>query len=456
MDSKEIKGSQCISRVIGRYVQLQKKGGKLVGLCPFHDDHHPSLVVDVKRQTFVCFACGEKGDVFGFVQRLNGCTFAEAKALLTPVGVSPEPVAPKVVPRDMSARPLKAVALTDGQRRDNEAFLASLDPNVPCPPELVAAYLAAEVGIAPPFAPEAMKAMRGRLIFPIRTDDGLLTGFAARDLSGGGGQPKYINSSASSGFRKGETLYGLHRAKESLADGELYVVEGYKDCLAMQAAGFGNTVALMSATLADGQRQLLRRYGVRRLFVLMDGDRAGREAAAKIAAEVEGAVVVALPEGEDPDSLFRQLGRERFAAFVRFASHPPRFSEQRLMATCLLHPALEIEVGGASYPLPVALKAMLEGDDLPFAYPPYNTLLRHLADGEGEMDSALKETVSLTTAPYLDTSPLLALHHRSTLYLYYEERLAERIRTVCDSAKLREAIMLYRHASRLLRRPGAL
>jgi DNA primase len=240
-----------------------------------------------------------------------------------------------------------------------------------------------------------------------------------------------------------------------MRDGEMYLVEGYKDCLAMQAAGFGNTVALMSATLAEGQRRLLRKYGVRRLLVLMDGDRAGREAAAKIAQLEKDAVVISLEEGEDPDSLFRRLGKERFAAFIRFASHPPEREERQLMAVCLLCPELEIELGGNSYPLPVALKAMLNGDNLPFAYAPYNTLLARLASGEA-IDGGLMETASLTTAPYLDKAPRLAEHHRPILYRYYEHRLTHIIPHCPNPAQLHEYLSLHHHTSRLLQRPGAL
>ena len=72
-----------IEEVIGRYVQLTRKGKSLLGLCPFHEDHHPSLVVNQEKQYFTCFACGEKGDVIHFLQKIEGLSFKEAVKQLT-------------------------------------------------------------------------------------------------------------------------------------------------------------------------------------------------------------------------------------------------------------------------------------------------------------------------------------------------------------------------------------
>ncbi|MCD8137545.1 MAG: CHC2 zinc finger domain-containing protein [Parabacteroides gordonii] len=75
---ERLKSSLRIEEVIGKTVRLERKGENYVGLCPFHDDHHPSLTVNSQKQTFHCFACGEHGDVIGFVQKTEHCSFTEA------------------------------------------------------------------------------------------------------------------------------------------------------------------------------------------------------------------------------------------------------------------------------------------------------------------------------------------------------------------------------------------
>lgn len=163
--------------------------------------------------------------------------------------------------------------------------------------------------------------MRGRVIFPIRDEEGGLIGFAARKQSDGNpDEPKYINTSAANGYKKSDHLYGLYRAKEAIAErGLVYLVEGYKDVIAMHAAGFVNTVALCGTALCDGHIRLLKKYASQAV-VLLDGDEAGRKATATAVASLrrEGILAVGgeLPEGEDPDSLFRSGGKEAFAKFI--------------------------------------------------------------------------------------------------------------------------------------------
>ncbi len=317
---KQIKASTDIGRVIGQYVSLQQKGGKLTGLCPFHDDHHPSLTVDCRRQTFTCFACGTYGDVFTFIQRIENCSFAEAVNRLSdgwkpPGGITKKKPIP--VPQPPAGLPV-----SPAYHGVNDEFLRLLMPYIPTHPELTDTYLAFGTGVSPAVLPARWRKFAGRIIFPVRDDQGWLVGFAGRRQGEAEGSPKYINSSLNEGYRKGYTLYGLFRAKEAIRQtGEAVIVEGYKDALAMHAAGIVNTVALCGTALTDGQVALLKQYGTERACLLTDADDAGREAALKITGLLEThameAHTAALPEGDDPDSLFRRLGRESFAAYVR-------------------------------------------------------------------------------------------------------------------------------------------
>lgn len=165
------------------------------------------------------------------------------------------------------------------------------------------------------------KAMRNRLVFPIRNEEGILVGFGARRLTDTSNSPKYINSPTSELYRKNEILYGLHMARKMIREKQYAIlVEGYKDVLAMHAAGFRNTVALCGMALCDGHIALLKKY-TSRVLVMLDADTAGRKASEKAVLLLRmqdiRAYGVELPEGEDPDSLFRLWGKDRFTGYLR-------------------------------------------------------------------------------------------------------------------------------------------
>lgn len=322
-DIRQIKQRTNIVQVIGRYVRLQEKGGKATGICPFHDDHHPSLQVDMARQTFTCFACGAHGDVFSFLQKIENCSFAEAVNKLDTGTVN------RCTGQEKRAE-RKSPPPDPALRHRNEEYLRMLMPYLPPHTELTDTYLAFEVGLSPVWLPPAFKAMSGRIVFPIRDDAGALTGFAGRRPKDEGESlpPKYINSSLAGGYNKSETLYALFRAKDAIqASGEVYLTEGYKDALAMHAAGFVNTVALGGTALTDGQVALLKKYGTEKAFLFADADRAGQDAAGKMERQLhrERIDTLRIPAEthHDPDSLFREMGAQAFAAYVRRTSHPP-------------------------------------------------------------------------------------------------------------------------------------
>lgn len=303
-----------IEEVIGRYVQLTRKGKSLLGLCPFHEDHHPSLAVNPEKQYFTCFACGEKGDVIHFLQKIEGVSFGEAVKKLK-VGNGKLKIKSEVKPE---VKLTKSVCETEKQ---NLQFFSSLLPAASGDSDLTPTWLDFEVGTSPAMVSGEWKAMRNRLVFPIRDEEGILVGFGARRLTENPDVPKYINSSTSELYRKNEILYGLNIARKTIMEKQYAVlVEGYKDVLAMHAAGFRNTVALCGTALCDGHIALLKKY-TSRVLVMLDADTAGRKASEKAVSllRMQGiwAYGIELPEGEDPDSLFRLFGKDRFTGYLR-------------------------------------------------------------------------------------------------------------------------------------------
>lgn len=392
--AKVVKELVDIRSVVGEWVALSsERAGKSMGLCPFHADHHPSLVVNSNKGSFVCYACGEKGDVLAFVMRKEGCSFYEAllrlearasilspasqgaaapalkkkgassttsrqdKASSTTLGAaasraaSPAP-SPSLfdsegdsLPFDSSDEDLvqirkrkEEVLIREELLRMNGVFLKGLKRYDPGCEGLGMGYLNFEVGFAPmPSVYRGEKIFRpmlDRVIFPLRDGDGLLVGFSARHRTllapgekWGKDSPKYINSAASVLFRKGEVLYGLYRAKKAIRRaGYAILVEGYKDVIAMHVAGFEQTVGLGGVELTQGHIGLLEDLCTR-VVVLTDGDEPGRRAASKIVAALQavgfGTLALSLPEGEDPDSLFRSLAAEGLAVFIQSLLVPP-------------------------------------------------------------------------------------------------------------------------------------
>ena len=173
--------------------------------------------------------------------------------------------------------------------------------------------------------PSAFKAMRGRIVFPIRDENNRLVAFAGRTTQtitdeNRSYTPKYVNSQTSDLYNKSRTLYGLHLAGEPIrTETFAFLTEGYKDTLAMVAAGFKNTVAQCGAAFTDDQAELLKRY-TKRVAVLMDADDRGREIAAAAIAVLHRHGMqtseLLLPPGEDPDSLFRRIGKRAFRTIV--------------------------------------------------------------------------------------------------------------------------------------------
>ena len=184
-------------------------------------------------------------------------------------------------------------------------------------------YKAFEVGVAPTSLPASYTDLCGRIIFPIRNEKGELIAFAGRYQGETEGTDirKYINSPDSPVYHKSEILYGLYQALEAIREHHfVYITEGYKDVLAMHAAGFRNTVALCGTALTEQHITLLSRY-TRYAIIMLDGDEAGQTngiRSARLLVEKGFSVgrIVLEPE-HDPDSLLCMMGREDFTGYIR-------------------------------------------------------------------------------------------------------------------------------------------
>ena len=347
----KLKEAVNIEDVIGTYVELEYKlGGKCLGLCPFHDDSTPSMHVHTGKQIFKCFACNEGGDVIAFISKIKSCTFAEAVNLLRQEWCNGSTPPQQHIARREKAKqkPAATPAQLAAMEAENVKFMRSMyghhpalarihevkldDPSWmdgnkyhPDCDGITQAYVDFEVSQAKSTVPSEFKAMRGRIVFPIRDENNRLVAFAGRTTQtitdeNRSYTPKYVNSQASDLYNKSRTLYGLHLAGEPIrTETFAFLTEGYKDTLAMVAAGFKNTVAQCGAAFTDDHAELLKRY-TKRVAVLMDADDRGREIAAAAIAVLHRHGMqtseLLLPPGEDPDSLFRRIGKHAFRTIV--------------------------------------------------------------------------------------------------------------------------------------------
>ncbi len=341
---RSIQDAIDIVDVVSRYVTLKRSGSSFKGLCPFHEEKTPSFVVFQQSGRYKCFGCGEAGDAFTFLMRRNRLAFPEAvEELAREAGIvlpSREETAQEAERAGRRREALSALEFAAGFYRAllhrpsgrlaleylrGRGFTAETIAShglgfSPVEPQALRHY-AATKGIGDEALIDGglvrrndhgmpFDFFRGRVMFPIRDLRGQVIGFGARAM--GEAQPKYLNSPDSPLFRKGREMYGLDRARPAaLAAGRLLVVEGYTDVLHCHQAGLQEVAAGLGTALTPENGAQLRRFAVP-VFLLYDGDEAGRRAAERAAAllleqEIAGSVAL-LPPGLDPADVVVEQG----------------------------------------------------------------------------------------------------------------------------------------------------
>ncbi len=346
---EEIKLRAPIETIVGETTELKQKGRDHWACCPFHEERTPSFKVDVREGTWYCFgACRKGGDVIKFVQERGNMTFMDAMELLAAqTGVElPRRKARRTKENDPGLAALSfAVAYFQAELRREEGrearrYLASrsFEENAieafalgwsprngrrflkAAEAEKIPADALVDVGLARrrDGNGELYAFFRGRLMIPIRDQRGVTIGFGGRVVGDDDG-PKYVNTSETRYFHKGQVIYALDRALEHVrARGHLVLVEGYTDVIAAHAAGLPNVAAVLGTATTEMHAALVRRAGTRRVSLVFDGDEAGRRAAWR---GLEGLLplqikleVVPMPDGVDPADVL--MGDGGVAAFT--------------------------------------------------------------------------------------------------------------------------------------------
>ncbi|HUW19384.1 MAG TPA: DNA primase [Sedimentisphaerales bacterium] len=366
----QIQQANDIVDVISEHVSLAKKGREMVGLCPFHDDHRPSMYVNPVKQIFKCFACGAGGSVFTFIQMRENLTFPQTiERLAQRAGIK---LTPRKAPRDGAAEfadvdpnslaKVNAWAAAYFQQNLNnpEKGKSALDyiTQRRITPESARKW---QIGLAIDSSddlirtaarrkiPENLLAQAGlvvgqkgagftdkfvnRLIFPISDVTARVIGFGGRTLDGAGA--KYINSPTTVLFDKSNSIYGLQHARHQIAaTGAAVVVEGYTDCIMAHQFGCANVVAALGTSFTEGHARIIRRYA-KKVILLFDSDAAGLEAANRaleicLAQRID-IKLASVPEGKDPCDFLLSAGKERFEQLIDQAVDVFQFKWNRLV-----------------------------------------------------------------------------------------------------------------------------
>jgi DNA primase len=351
-------------------VKLRKTGRNYIGFCPFHANKNtPAFVVWPETGTWRCFGeCNEGGDVFKFLMKKDGIDFREALTRLAERAGVELPALRQERPEQKEAYELLRKLLEDArvfyasQLRNNQAVLNYLREKRQLTDATIETF---GLGYAPPSWDTALKhfmargytprnlidaglvtereadlqlsssdpriydRFRHRIMFPIRDENGRMTGFGARIVAPDD-MPKFLNSPETPVFTKGRLLYGLDRARKSIrAADQVVIVEGYLDVIALHQAGFENVVSPMGTALTEEQLRLLKRF-TRRIVLALDPDSAGQKAVLRGLDAARNAMDREAELGFDARGLLRNEGR--LQADLRVASMPDGLDPDEIAA----------------------------------------------------------------------------------------------------------------------------
>ncbi len=352
-DIRRVREASDLVAIAGERMVLRQRGRDFWGCCPFHNEKTPSFKIDPTTQLWHCFGCGEGGDVFSFVMKIDDLEFADAvRELARRAGIEISETPGERLSRGKKAR-LKEVCreaasfyhtrLMRGSGSQFDAarsYLSGRNLGGDIPKRWNLGYAPGQQTLVNHLrslgftsqelidANVALPSKRGgslrdrffdRIMFPIRDVDGETIAFGGRVV--GKGEPKYLNSQETPIFHKSEVLFGLDMAKAAMASSGLaIVVEGYTDVIVLHEAGVKNAVATLGTALTVRHIRALSRHAKKRIVYLFDGDEAGQRAADRAARFMDESMLpeagrsrvelcaVTLPDNLDPADFVQQRG----------------------------------------------------------------------------------------------------------------------------------------------------
>ena len=353
-----------IEEVVGRYVNLKRRGANLIGLCPFHNEKTGSFNVSPSKGIFKCFGCSKAGNAIGFIMEIEQCSYVEALktvAAMYNIHIEERQLSDEEKQKQDDRESMllvndfankwfqeqltqtqegSAVALSYLRQRGLRDDIIKLFQIGYAPEKTKFWEVAKKAGysekyllndsVNPPYIGTGICAksqdgrlydrFRGRVIFPFISVSGKIVGFAGRILVQNDKAGKYVNSPTSLIYEKHNELFGLYQAKQEISRNDAcYLVEGQMDVIQLVQSGIKNVVASGGTALTNQQIRLIHRF-TENINLLYDGDKAGIKAAMRgidmMLEEGLNVRIILLPDGEDPDSFARKTNAADLQEFL--------------------------------------------------------------------------------------------------------------------------------------------
>lgn len=344
----EIRKSVDIVDVISEYIPLEQKGRNYFAVCPFHDDHNPSMSISPEKQIYTCFVCGAHGNVFNFIMDYDNVPFYDAlKRVADKVGIpldisfstkkkeknvnedvySIYDIASKFYHNNLLTKDgIDALDYLEKRGFTDEiikTFGVGLSTRNSIARLLKTKNFSDDVlvnsGIASMSDNGLYDTFINRIMFPLCDLEGRVVGFSGR-VYRPSKDSKYVNSKESEVFKKGMLLYNYHRAKEECRKKRcVIIVEGFMDVIALHMVGIYNVVASMGTAITPEQAKLLKKLS-NNVLLCFDGDSAGNKATLACSKELNEIgvypKVIRLPENLDPDEFIKKYGVDKFKEYI--------------------------------------------------------------------------------------------------------------------------------------------
>ncbi len=343
----EIKLRLKVSQVVGKTVQLKKRGKEFVGLSPFKNEKSPSFTVNDEKEFYHCFSSGEHGNIFDFLMKTKSIGFGEAvRSLAAEAGMQPYRFSNFDVKKDHRFQTYKNIfkdyssyfknQLFNSNNKEAMEYLLNRNLNkkiieefqlgyVPWQnnfyEELLNKYSEEEINLTGLYykndkTGKFIDRFNSRIIFPVNNITGDTIAFGGRIIRESK-LAKYINSPETEFYKKGNMIFNLDKAKELRAEtDEVLIVEGYMDVVSVYASGIKNVIANSGTALTERQINLIWKFFANPIICL-DGDESGQKAALRIAEKLFSSInennkiyFSIMPEGKDPDDFIKKNGRE--------------------------------------------------------------------------------------------------------------------------------------------------
>jgi len=343
----EIKLRLKVSQVVGKIVQLKKRGKEFIGLSPFKNEKSPSFTVNDEKEFYHCFSSGEHGNIFDFLMKTKSIGFGEAvRALAVEAGMQPYRFSNFDQKKDLRFQTYKNIfkeylkyfhqQLFNPNNREAVEYLLKRDLKkntieefqlgyVPWQnnfyEELLKKYSEEEINLTGLYykndkTGKYIDRFNSRIIFPVNSITGDTIAFGGRIIREGK-LAKYINSPETEFYKKGNMIFNLDKAKDSRSKtDEVLIVEGYMDVVSVYSSGIKNVIANSGTALTERQISLIWKF-FSNPIICLDGDESGQKAALRIAEKLFPLInennkiyFSIMPDGVDPDDYIKQKGKD--------------------------------------------------------------------------------------------------------------------------------------------------